>query len=103
MDEIIRLKDYGFENTEQNENEEEDEKAAEFNFKKNAAIGDIILLQAILCVIIVIALILANLIYIQAYDEFLEYFKNQVNKDFDYKDRILKLFALVADYFNAKI
>lgn len=89
MDEFIELVD---ENLEDEINYE--------NSKADKTLGDVILIQLILCVILIIALAVLNLIKPEMTNNILFDFKQNIDKVFEYKGEIGELISKITGSVN---
>ena len=103
MEEIIKLRDYGFEVEDKQDEENETESVDSFSFKKKTTIGDIIIFQFIVCVIIIIALIVTKYLYSDISDELFDNLKSLINTKTNIKQEIVNLFSTIMGFINVKI
>lgn len=85
------------------EDYDNDERSHPFPIKRQVRLGDIILMQFILCVLIVLALVACNYIKHDLSREILNNCKIEINKPFEYKQEIAEIFSKLFKLINVKI
>jgi len=102
MEDVIKL----YDNEIQEENfEQSSEDTEEYHsYKKaNTTLGDVILIQCILCVLIIIALAVLNLVKPELTNDILHDFKQQLDKPFELKNEMNDIISNIIGSFNAKL
>ncbi len=90
-------------NYDEYEDYENEERNHPFPIKRQIRLGDIILMQFILCVLIVLALVACNYIKHDLSSEILNNCKIEINKPFEYKQEIAEIFSKLSKLINVKI
>lgn len=108
MEELIKIKDIGYSEPEIDENNTEDyyddtSEETVHIYERSISLGDIIMFQFVICVIIIIALIVMNLIKPEFTKDFLHNCHININNYFDYKQEILDIIEKVSKIINVKI
>ena len=70
--------------------------------KANTTVGDIVLMQFILCVLIIIALAATNLIKPEMTNNILFEFKQHIDKPFEFKSEISNIFNQIIGSIDVK-
>jgi len=73
------------------------------NFKKSTTIGDVILIQFIICLLIIIAIATLNIFKPELTNNLLFEFKQNLDKPFDYKKEFSDVITNIVGYFNDKL
>ena len=71
------------------------------NRKKYVSVGDVVLMQCIICVIIIIFLAVLNLLKPDLTNEILRGFKQNLDKPFEYKKEITSIISKLAGIIHA--
>ncbi len=113
MDELIKIKDIGYsDETESdfncNESDEyvfssEDNEENIYKSSMSISLGQIILFQCVICVLIVVAIIILNYAKPDMTKDFLHQCHIQIDSDFNYKQELTDIISKLTKIINAKI
>jgi len=103
MEDVIKL----YDNEIQEGNFEQSSEGSEEEYhsykKANTTLGDVIMIQCILCVLIIIALAVLNLVRPELTNEILRDFKQHLDKPFELKNEMNDIVSSIIGSFNAKL
>ncbi len=80
-----------------------DEESFNEEVKKGVTLGDIIIIQLILCVLIILALAVSNIFKPEITNEILHNINSELKKPFDYQKELADIYDKLSQYINAKI
>ena len=110
MNDMIKISDFStdkeIEFNEENNymNEDDDNEYDDVSIlKKQVSLGDIVLLQCKLCVMIIISFVILNFIKKKLTNNNLNNFKIEIDKPFEFKKEIAEIYEKLSKYINAKI
>lgn len=113
MDELIKIKDIGYSDEPEsgvnnNDSDEyvfssEDTEEYTFNSSMTISLGQIILFQCVICVLIVVAIIILNYAKPDMTKDFLHNCHIQIDSDFNYKHELTDIVSKLTKIINAKI
>ena len=113
MEDLIKIKDIGYDDTPEYENDTSDNEEYVFssadsedevyNFTRSISLGQIVLFQCIICVLVVVAIVIMNYTKPDMAKDFLHNCHIQIDSDFNYKQELAEIISKLTKFINAKI